>query len=176
MAKKIPVPVRFLADPATTTLAEASTWVKERIRRGAVCPCCDQLAKIYKRKLNSSMAYALLLIRLAFRTQTDWLHVPEYLTKVVRTKAKATTRGGDWAKLVHWKLIVPKDDEIRGDGSKRAGFYKITDLGIAFVDGRAKVPKHVFLYAQKCLGVSEEMTTIDEALGDKFNYSDLMSA
>jgi len=174
MPKKIPVPVRFTGDPASTTLLDASTWVQERVRRGAVCPCCDQLAKLYKRKLNSSMAYALILIRRAFLTQTDWLHVPEYLTKVCKTGA--TVRGGDWGKLVHWKLIVAKDDEVRGDGSKRVGFYKITDLGISFVDKRVAVPKYAFLYAQKCVRMSEDTTTIDEALGDRFNYGDLMSA
>ena len=180
MPKKIPVPVRFLGDPGATTLQDAATWVQERVRRGAVCPCCDQMAKLYKRKLNSSMAFALVLIRQAFLTQTDWLHVPEYLTKVCRNsryaKYSATTRGGDWSKLVHWKLIVPMNDETRGDGSTRVGFYKVTDLGIDFVDGRVSVPKHAFLYAQKCIRMSEDKTTISEALGDKFNYGELMSA
>jgi hypothetical protein len=172
--KKIQSFAHLDVDPTTISLAEASAWVMEQHKKGAVCPACHQLAKRYKRKLNSSMAYALLLIYRHFKTHTEWLHVPEYLEKVCNTGP--TKRGGDWAKMVHWGLIVSKDDETRADGSKRVGFYKITQKGIDFVRGRIRVPKHAFIYAQKCIAMSPEDTSISEALGDRFNYSELMAS
>lgn len=164
---------RLLADPTTITLADAAAWVLAQHKKGAVCPACDQLAKRYKRKLNSSMAYALLLIYRHFKTNTDWLHVPEYLEQVCNTPTK---RGGDWAKMVYWGLIVGKDDETRADGSKRNGFYKMTQKGIDFVRGSIRVPKYATIYAAKCIAMSPEDTSISEALGDRFNYSELMSS
>ena len=161
-------------DPAAITLADAAAWVMEQHKKGAVCPCCGQLAKRYKRKLNSSMAYALLLISRYFRTHSEWLHVPEYLEQVCT--AGPTKRGGDWAKLVHWGLIVAKDDETRADGSRRIGFYKMTPKGMDFVQGRIRVPRYAYLYAQKCIAMSPEDTSISEALGDRFDYGELMSS
>lgn len=166
----------FSGDRETTSLSAASTWVESNRIKGAICPCCTQIAKRYKRKLSSSMAYALILIYRAFRKQSAWLHVPEYLTEVCSTGA--TFRGGDWAKMTHWGLIEPKEDEVRKDGSKRNGLYKITALGNAFVENRVRVPKYVFLFASKCLGLSEETISIEEALRKKngFNYDELMAA
>jgi hypothetical protein len=161
-------------DPKSLTLAEATTWLRAHVKKGAVCPCCEQGAKIYQRKLSSSMAAALILIRRAFRKQSDWLHVPEYLTEVAANGA--IIRGGDWAKLVHWGLLEAKDDEKRKDGSRRVGFYKITQLGIDFVEGRVRVPRYVYIYAQKRVGVSDKTTSVQEALGDRFNYGEMMSA
>ncbi len=172
--KKVPQIARLEIDPASISLADAAAWVLEQHKKGAVCPCCDQLAKRYKRKLNSSMAYALLLIYRHFKTHTDWLHVPEYLEEVCNTGP--TKRGGDWAKMVHWGLIVGKDDETRTDGSKRTGFYKITQKGIDFVRGRIRVPKYAHLYAAKCIALSPDDTSISEALGSRFNYSELMAS
>jgi hypothetical protein len=171
--KKIPAFARMDRDPNTITLADASAWVKANMKRGAICPCCDQLARRYQRKLSSSMAAALILIRQAFRSQTDWLHVPEYLTQVA--ERGAIVRGGDWAKLIHWRLLEAKQDEVRKDGSRRVGFYRITQHGVDFVERRVTVPKYAYIYAQHLIGLSDKTTTIDEALRDRFNYSQLMA-
>jgi len=168
-------PVSFPMDPSTTSIAVGAQWIRDHLKGGSTCPCCTQLAKRYKRKLNSSMAYALVLIYRAFRGERqEWLHVPDYLTEVCRTGP--TIRGGDWAKLVHWGLIEPKSDEIRSDGSKRVGFYRITQRGRDFVEGRIRVPQHVLIYAERCMGTSEETTSLEEALKDRFNFRELMDA
>ena len=173
-----PVKIRAFAhlnvDPKTISLEDAKEWVKTNVTKGAICPCCDQLARRYQRKLTSSMAAALILIRRAFRTQSDWLHVPDYLSEVATESA--IVRGGDWAKLTHWQLIEAKSDESRKDGSRRVGLYKITPRGVDFVERRVTVPKYAYIYAQHLIGLSEKMTTIDDALRDRFNYGELMSS
>lgn len=129
MADESTKPVKIQAfahlnvDPKTITLEDATEWVKANVKKGAICPCCDQLARRYQRKLSSSMAAALILIRRAFRKQSDWLHVPDYLSEVATEGA--IVRGGDWAKLTHWKLIEAKPDETRKDGSRRVGLYRL---------------------------------------------------
>jgi hypothetical protein len=42
------------------TLAEAQDWLRERLPDGAKCPCCTQFAKVYRRKINSAMAWQLI--------------------------------------------------------------------------------------------------------------------
>lgn len=149
-------------------------WVQHKKREGVICPCCDQQAKTYRRKLYGAMAYALGHIYLHYqRTKsTDWLHVPTYLSSVTSTVA---VRGGDWAKLRYWDLIVPQPGD-RGDGSHRNGFYKITPTGIAFVELRWQVPQHVYIYNQEVLGYEGPDIVITDALGDKFDYNTLMAA
>lgn len=163
-----------IIDANITSLAAARQWVLDNRREGAVCPCCDQLAKVYKRKLNQCMVYALLLIYRAQQRNADWIHAPSYLHK--NAKRGPTVRGGDFAKLVHWGLIETKPESDRGDGSKRAGYYKITSKGRDFVDGKIRLPKHVFLYASAFLGFSDESTSFRDAFGEKFNYDELMAS
>ena len=38
-------------DDNSMTLTEAKQWLKERLDEGTRCPCCNQYAKIYKRKI-----------------------------------------------------------------------------------------------------------------------------
>lgn len=161
------------------TLDEARAWLQANLREGETCPCCGQFAKIYKRPLNASMALALILMEKRFRTDDSWLHVPSFLADGnLSPKMKAAIRG-DWAKLKYWGLLEESPLE-RPDGSDRAGFYKITNLGRDFVGARVSVAKYVFLYNQTLLGLSDgnyapaELTWIVDALGEKFNYAELM--
>ena len=163
-----------MLDPETATLQEAKEWLRKRFSDGANCPCCNQFVKRYKRKLNSSMAHALVLIYKFFEHNKDrWLHVPSYLSTV---SSSAAARGGDWSKLRYWGLILPQKG-TREDGSERVGNYRITELGKQFITGQAQVRKHVYLYNQEALPYDDgEKTSIREALGTKFNYADLMGS
>lgn len=155
-----------------TDLEGARLFVQQNLRDGVTCPACGQLCKIYKRKINSTMALALVLIYQYFKThpRADWLHVAAFLVKV---KHDSSIAGGDVVKLRYWGLLERAAGE-RPDGSDRIGRYKITDLGKQFVEGRVAVPMHVYLYNQSLLRLSEEMTTIRDALGQKFKYDELM--
>lgn len=179
-------------DPSTTltTLNEATEWLAERFDAGVHCPCCGQLVKRYKRKLNSSMAYVLILLfhreqyglagdADSFKTIGPYVHVPSYLVWCTRrTPAMAAATRGDWAKLVHWDLIEAMPGQEREDGSKRAGFYKVTAKGDLFVNNALLVPAHIYLYNQEVQAQPDDtqipMVSIRDALGVKFNYAELM--
>lgn len=160
-------------DPATATLEEAKVQLQQQLMNGTHCPCCAQFCKIYRRPITSTMAWSLILIYRFFQANPNepWLHVPDYLVKV---KADSSVAGGDVAKLRFWDLLQRKVD-VRPDGSDRVGYYRITEPGRNFVEGRSAVPKYIFTYNQGVLHRSSEMTTIQEALANKFNYNDLMN-
>jgi hypothetical protein len=129
--------------------------------------------------MTGAMATALIQIYRHFflrRWKEGWLHVPKHLAaqKWLPASVRASWHGGDWSKLRHWGLIESKPDE-RADGSTRVGFYRITDLGRQFVEREVKVPKYAYIYAQTFMGLDLPYITIDEALGTKFSYDELMT-
>lgn len=178
------------------TLVDASlenvrAWLRSNIEDGAECPCCYQVVKLYKRRLNSSMAAVLLMIHrwdveraIAISNGTNtveqflgWLHVPSHIAATLgSTKPRqAAALRGDFAKLKHWGLIEDMPAK-RDDGSKRNGYYRITDRGRAFARGDLKVQAYVWIYNEAVITsriVTEEVS-IREALKSKFNYQNLM--
>ena len=44
------------------TIAEAKQYLRKNFKEGTVCPCCDKYVKAYKRKLNSGIARALIIM------------------------------------------------------------------------------------------------------------------
>lgn len=153
------------------TLEEAKQYVEDNKEDGVVCPCCSQFAKIYERSITSAMAYGLILV---YRNQKsglapEWLHVENYLKK---QEIPSSIRG-DFSKLRFWGLVVPKKD-VRSDGSKRTGFYKMTSKGVDFVKYRITVPAKVRLFNNEFLGYTGKEINIGEALGKRFHYMELM--
>jgi hypothetical protein len=162
------------------SLEDAKKWLRVRFGKGATCPCCNQFVKLYRRPLNKSMAYVLLLIARYYRrvgVKTDeWLHVPSYLAETaVGNPRRAAAIRGDWAKLKFWGLIEEKP-ETRADGSPRIGYWRMTQLGRQFVDREVKVSSHVYIYNGEPLQRSvDDQITIDDALGTEFSYVEIMS-
>lgn len=156
-----------LLDIATATISEGREWLRARLKRGAQCPLCKQRAQVYKRKLNAGMAYGIIIFFRHVKGDTsEWVHVP--------THTDLSRLGGDWAKLSHWKLIQERS-EVRDDGGSHAGWWRLTTAGISFVRRTSKVPSHILMYDSRCLRMDDEkMIAITDALGDKFNYDQLM--
>lgn len=147
--------------------------IDELKRRGGRCPCCNQWVQQYRRTITSSMGAALIYIHTYFRSPNanEWLHVPNHLSRVY---GGVGVRGGDWAKLRYWNLLEEKSDEIRADGSKRVGFWKITPLGNDFVRGFATVPRFADVYNGEVVNIYGPPVTIREVLKTRFNYDELM--
>ena len=132
---------------------------------GYPCPCCHRLIKRYRRCLNSNMA--LTLIHLYKSGIRDWVHVEKFLFK------NKLPRSGDFHKLVLWGLLDKMEGE-REDGSPRNGYYKLNGKAIMFVEGKMSVPKTAKILNGTFEGFEGEQITIKDALGNKFNYQDLM--
>jgi len=143
------------------SLEGAKEWLRARVEVGADCPCCTQLAKVYSRKINSGMAHA--LIQMYKHAGTEWFYLPNITSR---------WQGRDEAGLRYWGLI--EEMQERRDDGGRAGWWRLTKLGEEFVKRAIRVPKYARIYDGRCLSLSGEEITIVDALGDKFNYHELM--
>lgn len=147
--------------PDDVPLAAARDWLRTRaLDGGAHCPCCTQYAKVYRRKLTSATGRALCELWRAAGQRFA------YLPDVVSVRA-------DEAKARYWGLIESRG-EYRDDGSPRSGFWRLTDDGVGFVSHRYRVPAYALIYDGRCLGLEGEPVGIDDVLGSRFDYGELM--
>jgi len=150
---------------AEATLGEAREWLSENVDEGALCPCCNQHAKIYTRKLNAGMARTLIWIvqNTGPEQWIDMSRAPKFIHK-----------NREHGKLTHWGLLEAKPNE---DGTKKdSGVWRATPSGRTFVQGVVSARSHVHLYDNEALGFADTKVTIQDALGEKFDFQELMSA
>ena len=150
------------------TLAEAREWIKEQIQnKGAMCPCCKQFAKVHARKMTASMGQGLVTMYRA--GEFDYHHIPSLFT---RARVAASNDG---ALTRHWGFIEPMPEApARGDGNPRKGWWRLTDSGRAFIEGRITSQKKCMIYSQRFLGLTGERVSISDVLGEPFDYRELM--
>lgn len=145
------------------TLGQAKTWLRQRIHDGEKCPCCGQMAKIYRRRIHHTIARSLIQVYTLGKKRGahGWVHVPTAIGPACEV-----------GKARYWSLIE-EAAEKRKDGG-RAGWWRLTDNGKAFVEGRVKIRTHALIYDSRCLGMEGEYVSIQDALGSKFSYEELM--
>lgn len=154
---------------SNVTLKEAKDWLRARLDKGERCPCCNQLAKFYSRRIYSSMAAALIYFYRSF-DQTKFHHKSDLL----KNKTLATTLGGgDFAKLSYWGLIEEKP-KGQDEDKRTSGYWKITQKGIDFVQAKLQIPSHVRIYDGKVFGFTGDKVLVTDCLGNRFSYAELM--
>jgi hypothetical protein len=155
------------------TLDEAKQWLRGQVKDGgALCPCCNQFAKIYRRNIHGAMAHWLILLY-----KKSNLAAPQFM----HVRQVSNGRVGDYNLLEYWGLVEHKEVEASGKKTTRtSGIWRITPRGIAFVERRISVHKYIYIYATKELPVDEQkrggQVFIDDCLKKKFNYPQLMAA
>lgn len=166
--KKPKKPKKQMKIDEGATVHEAREFCRENRDNGCICPCCGQDVKMYNYKFHSSLAQCLIGLVKVFETSRNWVHVKD----IPVPGGNASQRGGHLAKAVHWGLIEAKPND---DSAKRtSGYWQPTQKGRDLVHGLILVPKHVYLLHNTVHGFSMETTTIKKALGDKFDYAELM--
>ena len=152
------------------SLVDAKEWLNARIYEGAPCPCCGQFARVYRRKLNVGLACWLIwLVKRHLATIRAVGH-----DEVWHDVRDSDVRGGDYGKLIHWRLVVQKENE---DETKRtSGMWQPTARGVEFACHNSTEPSHVYLYNNQVIGWSDKQFSISDALTKKFNYSELMQS
>lgn len=148
------------------TLKDARAHVLANLETGVMCPCCGQMAREYKRKLNSGMARSLIWLVRRWRETQDWVELgseaPKWLLR----------SGGQLATLRHWGLVEQKPNT---DEAKRSsGHWRPTKEGVRFSMNKTRISCYVYLYNNTVRGFSDEMTDIVGALDDPFSYTQLM--
>lgn len=130
------------------------------------CECCGGRTKVYRRKLNSGMAAT--LCWMATHEAGEWKHL-------AREAGRYVLRNRDYSKLTHWRMVEERPN--LNDPSKRtSGFWRITDRGWEFAANQTREPSHIFVQSpgERFLGFEETSTDVIEALGDHFDYTELM--
>jgi len=148
-------------DDSSVSLKEGIDYVASILEStdARECPCCGQIVKLYPRKLHSKMAAFLCsLVHFSRKKIADgWVHI-----RKINIGEKAST---DASYLVHWGL-VERDNK---------GSYRPTKNGKAFARGKLEVPSHAMVYDRDhCLGVSNMLVSVDEALGEEFSREELL--
>jgi hypothetical protein len=145
------------------TLGDARKLLRTLVEKGHQCPCCKQFAKVYKRPINSKMAQALIRLKhLRLQHEQEYFHVDTF------------ARGSHEAAQLQWWGLIEESKEPRADGCK-AGWWRMTMDGVAFVNRSIKQPKYARVYDGRLLGFVGEEVDIVACLGKKFDYNELMS-
>jgi len=154
-----------LFDKVTPLETEKHRVMEEARDKGCDCPVCGQFVKVYKRKINSFMARQLIHMHKNYGNG-QWVHA--------RNLVLGSTSCGDLSKLSYWGLIQKQPHNEGDDGKKTSGFWRITDKGNEFAAGRGYVEAYAMVYNGRCLELTGEPVTIQQCLGDKFDYMELM--
>ena len=152
--------------PDSTPLGKARHHVKVkcRTREGIECPCCGTWLRYHKRKFNAGMARILIWLVQEFeRNNGRWINVPAQAPSHV-------LRSLEVSKLEIWGLA----ENCRKGRNRERGIWRPTELGIHFAHGLEMIPSYVLLFQKKPRGFSDEQISIREALGEKFDYDELM--
>ena len=160
---------RALPTRLAGSLAAARNEFQLRIDNGgeARCPCCDRTARRYRRSLHVAMVVALIRLHKLDEKKTGYYDVHDW-------GYMKSGGSGDYAKLRFWGLILPVDSRTYTENA--SGLWRITPLGKDFVSGSKSIPKYVYLFDNEKVGESEEKISIQQALGDKFDYRELMES
>jgi hypothetical protein len=152
------------------SLHEAREWTRSRyVDRGALCPCCKQVAREYRRTIHAAMAEKLIQFWRTYGTLTWGERTPLML----KGRQGAADGGGDFAKLRYWGLIEEADDNERQDGGK-AGWWRVTVDGARFVQNTLAVHRYAYVYDGVSRRVEGPLWNIERCLGKRFHYNELM--
>lgn len=151
----MPTPEPLVIDPATPLHAVRDMVGRERWH-GIDCPACGQHARVYVRKLNRSMAVALLKMYRAGSVEGP-VHTPTVL---------AGNRGEE-ARLSYWGLTRPAVRPGSPPGTRPSrGWWAVTRRGALWLLDGCTVPLSAVIYNGTCLHLTGPPTGIRDALDD----------
>jgi hypothetical protein len=138
------------------------SWKTAIMEDGATCPCCARFGRAYSRSINKSMALTLRWLYDYAKSHGlgVWADIQNDGTRVAHDSR-------EHSRMAFWQLVEKKPIDRE---NKSGGFYRITQKGIDFVEGRIVVPKNLFIHNVELLGASEEMTNFESCLEERFSY------
>ena len=131
------------------------------------CPCCQRYAQVYKRRIYDSIARQ--LIRLyTLGGDKDYVNA-------VHLILKGSHSTQDFQKAKYFDLIErrPLSEDDLG---KTSGWWRLTERGVQFVQGKLAIPHIALVFDDNVLGFEGNPVTIKDCLDEHFSYERLMSA
>tara|TARA_Y100000310_G_C20386905_1_gene670870 strand:+ start:274 stop:735 length:462 start_codon:yes stop_codon:yes gene_type:complete len=149
-----------------TLLSEARKELRDNLDDGIRCPCCDKYARRYRRRFNSTMARSLIWLVRASKNPPMFVDVPKYGPReLVRSNQLPTVR---------WWGMVEREESGNPD-LKHSGLWRPTIAGISFAMCERMVESTAVTYDGELEALEGELISIDDALGKKFSYAEIMS-
>jgi hypothetical protein len=134
-----------------------------------ICDRCDQDVVLHKRSVSGLDASRLIrLYNISNQNpEREFFHLREFFQK-------GYNPSGDFAKLEHMHLIIKRPMDPRDRSKKYSGYWKITDKGKLWVEGKLTIPQYTHFFDAKVYGFSGKEQSIKDRLGKKFHYGKLM--
>ena len=164
-----------LAEVQTRILAELSNG-------GSICGACGCRAAGYIRWLDHRTVYSGLTVYKEIRKplfphlhRGEWVHVKNLFAAL----PKAHKLSADYAFLSDWKMLekhpLRSKEERKTGAPPSSGYWRMTKLGEDFFSGRSDAPHGFAYYQDQFIAFTKQRVTIHEALGERFNYAELMA-
>lgn len=153
------------------TIQEAKEYLKSTYgQKGIKCPVCNQNVTLWKRPLSSGSARSLIILyKIDRENPGKWVHIQQEFAQ-----RKLNANSMNYILLPWYGLIESKKGN--DDPKKKAsGFWRITQSGRDFVEGRVTMPSHVYIINNTKDGQSDKYIDIRTALGKEFDYRELMA-
>lgn len=142
-----------------------------REKNEAICPCCQRRARTNKMRVHSTLAAMLMkLAKVSNGIAGDlksWVHVEAFRLDYAST-------GNDFCICKHWGIVEARAADETEDKNS-SGYYRLTDLGVDYVLGKASIPKYAFVFDNRVQRFSEERVNIEQSLNNKFSYAELFT-
>lgn len=139
------------------TIKEAKLFLQKGIAKpgGCKCPACGQEVKLQKRKISTGMVE--FLLKLAFISQAiKTLNNPK-AAKSVHYK-DCNPKSNDYTTLAHWGLIEAE--------SSMRGHWRITALGLAFLQGKETIKVYSLFYDGQVRGFAGDALAVEDFFGE----------
>ena len=148
--------------------AASTQFFKEAAEKGGTCPCCHRWGKFNQFHITpATLGRILLWFRRQHLNEADaWVDIratPQWL--VGRSMH---------ARLKHWRLLERKPKDPENTKEKTSGFWRITEDGLLFAEGKLRVPEIAWVYDDKCLKKSGPKVGIRQCV-EGFDYTEMMS-
>lgn len=149
----------------------SKSFLDDLIARGDMeCPCCKRKARVSPLKVHSTLAEMLCKL---YRASIRINGVADSYVHLTQFPASKTTSGRDFSIVHHWGIAEPM--KASPDENKRSsGMWRLTQKGVEFVNGRLAIPRNAFVFDNRVVDYSQENVTIHTALGDDFDWFELI--
>lgn len=143
------------------TILEGKEYLRDNWSEGVHCPCCKQYVRLWKHCINSAITRTLIDMQRRHKKGQEWIHIMHDIG--------ITTMYGI---AEFWDLIEPHPK--CEDGKRASGMWRLTSKGISFVDGFSDIPRYAYVFNNKVYDFSRDRIWVEESLGKKFNYQELL--
>lgn len=150
--------------PLTESVLVHRQWVAAHATTstGVSCSLCGRLVKRYQRSVNRGQVKSLARIyQLGGTTEP-----------VLAAEQKVCRRSSEEGKLRYFGLLEP-DRSRRPDGGS-AGLWWCTELGEAFLHGRATIPKYCAVFNKRVLGFYGPQVDVHHCYQSRFDLREAL--